>query len=59
MKLGYHKIRGLGAPARMMFHYKKQEYTDVAYGADMNETWFGGDKKELAQKKTLSLTFPT
>ena len=32
--LGYWKIRGLAAPLRMMFHYKKAEFKEVAYGED-------------------------
>eukprot|EP00656_Telonema_subtile_P057690 TRINITY_DN9549_c0_g1_i1.p1 TRINITY_DN9549_c0_g1~~TRINITY_DN9549_c0_g1_i1.p1 ORF type:complete len:264 (+),score=83.04 TRINITY_DN9549_c0_g1_i1:93-884(+) len=42
--LGYHAIRGLAAPLRMMFFYSGQNFTNVAYGADMKETWFGEDK---------------
>ncbi|KAH8049766.1 glutathione transferase [Aureococcus anophagefferens] len=36
--LGYHKIRGLAAPLRMMFYYKKASFINTAYGADMKET---------------------
>jgi len=48
--LGYHQIRGLAAGLRMMMAYKKQSYTNAAYGADMKETWFGKDKPELLKK---------
>lgn len=48
--LGYHRIRGLAGGLRMMFTYKKQSYTNVAYGADCGETWFGKDKPALAAK---------
>lgn len=47
--LGYHKIRGLGAHLRMMFYYKGQKFSNVAYGADMMETWHAGKKTELVK----------
>lgn len=50
MEIGYHKIRGLGAPLRMMAFYKEADFKNVAFGADMKETWFGGKKPELAKK---------
>lgn len=53
MKLGYHKIRGLAAPARMMFHYKKRSFEDVCYGEDMMDVWFKVEKPELAKKNSL------
>jgi len=50
LTVGYHKIRGLGAPLRMMCFYKGQNFTNVAYGADMNDAWFGKDKPDLIKK---------
>jgi len=50
--IGYHKIRGLGAPLRMMCFYKEQKFNNVAYGADMKETWFAGKKEELKKDNT-------
>jgi len=50
--VGYHKIRGLGAPLRMMCYYKGQKFKDVAYGADMKEKWFGGEKPGLMEKNS-------
>eukprot|EP00316_Scyphosphaera_apsteinii_P009026 CAMPEP_0119304024 /NCGR_PEP_ID=MMETSP1333-20130426/5343_1 /TAXON_ID=418940 /ORGANISM="Scyphosphaera apsteinii, Strain RCC1455" /LENGTH=243 /DNA_ID=CAMNT_0007306829 /DNA_START=47 /DNA_END=778 /DNA_ORIENTATION=- len=51
--LGYHKIRGLAAALRMMFFYKGQPFTNVAFGSDMKEMWFGGKKPGLVQKNSL------
>jgi len=48
--IGYHKIRGLGAPLRMMCFYESQSFTNVAYGDDMKEAWFGKTKPELVKK---------
>lgn len=48
--VGYHQIRGLAGPLRMMMFFKSQNFTNKAYGADMKETWFGGDKPALAKK---------
>lgn len=48
--LGYHKIRGLAAPLRMMFYYKQQAFKNVAYGEDMGEKWFAGEKEVLRPK---------
>lgn len=50
--LGYHKIRGLAAPLRMMFYYKKASFINTAYGADMKETWFGADKPQLLENNS-------
>lgn len=50
--VGYHQIRGLGAPVRMMMYYKSEPFTNVGYGADMKETWFGADKPELLKKNS-------
>lgn len=50
--IGYHKIRGLGAPLRMMCYYKKQKFTNQAYGADMTATWFAGEKPKLIEKNS-------
>ena len=52
MVLGYHKIRGLAAPLRMMFYYKGEPFTHVGYGEDMKETWFGKDKPELLKRNS-------
>merc|ERR1719350_1435969 len=48
--IGYHKIRGLGAPLRMMMFYKSEPFQNVGYGADMKESWFGDEKPKLAEK---------
>jgi len=50
--IGYHKIRGLGAPLRMMMYYKSANHLNVGYGADMKEAWFGGAKPQLAEKNS-------
>jgi len=50
--IGYHKIRGLGAPLRMMCYYKSQPFKNIAYGADMKEEWFGGAKPDLVKKNS-------
>eukprot|EP00854_Cymbomonas_tetramitiformis_P025853 gene25853-31637_t len=50
--IGYHKIRGLGAPLRMMVYYKSANFVNVGYGADMKEAWFGGAKPPLAEKNS-------
>jgi len=50
LTIGYHKIRGLGAPLRMMCYFKSQPFTNVAYGADMKEAWFAGAKQDLVKK---------
>lgn len=50
--VGYHKIRGLGAPLRMMLYYKAHPFKNVAYGADFKETWFGGAKPGLAKQNS-------
>jgi len=47
MILGYHKIRGLAAPLRMMFYYKEASFTHIGYASDMQEEWFGKDKPKL------------
>lgn len=50
--IGYHAIRGLGAPLRMMMFYKEKTFTSVGYGSDMKEKWFGGSKPELSKKNS-------
>lgn len=50
LTIGYHKIRGLAAPLRMMCFYKSQPYTEVAYGEDLKEEWFSKAKEELKTK---------
>ena len=42
MTLGYWKIRGLAAAARMMFFYKGVSFTIVAYGEDAGADAFDG-----------------
>jgi glutathione S-transferase len=46
--IGYHKIRGLAGPLRMMCCYAGQPYVNKAYGSDLQESWFGSDKVKLA-----------
>lgn len=50
--VGYHKIRGLAGPLRMMCYYKKQPFINEAYGADMKEKWFGEKKPELLKQNS-------
>jgi len=50
LTVGYHKIRGLGAPIRMMCYYTNTNFTHVAYASDFQDTWFGKDKVELIKK---------
>jgi glutathione S-transferase len=50
--VGYHKIRGLAAPLRMMMYYKQQNFTNVGYASDMMEAWFAKDKPALATKNS-------
>merc|ERR1711865_873684 len=49
---GYHGIRGLAAPLRMMMYYKEKTFTNVSYGSDMGEAWFKNKKPELVQKNS-------
>jgi glutathione S-transferase len=50
--VGYHLIRGLGAPLRMMCYYESAPFKNVAYGADFKEEWFGKAKEELKEKNS-------
>jgi glutathione S-transferase len=50
--IGYHLIRGLAAPLRMMCYYKSQPFENVSYGADSKDEWFGKDKPELIKKNS-------
>jgi len=50
--VGYHKIRGLGAPLRMICYYKSQPFSMVAYGEDMQEAWHKGKKLELIKQNS-------
>lgn len=50
--IGYHLIRGLGAPLRMMMFYKETPFTNVAYGKDMKEEWFADDKPRLLKQNS-------
>lgn len=60
LTIGYHLIRGLGAPLRMMCYYANQPFTNVAYGADMKEEWFGKDKPKLLEKNScMNLPYVT
>jgi len=47
--IGYHAIRGLAGPLRMMCYYKGQRFTNKAYGSDMQDTWHKGEKTELVK----------
>merc|ERR1712070_521994 len=53
LTLGYHKIRGLGAPCRMIVFYASAPCKMVNYGSDMKEEWFAGDKPKLAEKNAM------
>lgn len=56
--VGYHKIRGLGGPLRMMCCYKGQPYVNWACGADMKESWFASKKPELIKANScINLPF--
>jgi len=50
--IGYHRIRGLAAPLRMMCYYTSTPYTSVSYGNDMSDAWHGGAKLELIKKNS-------
>jgi len=50
--IGYHAIRGLAAPLRMMMFYKERTFTNASYGADVQDTWFGKKKPELLPKNS-------
>eukprot|EP00928_Gymnodinium_smaydae_P062349 TRINITY_DN46234_c0_g1_i1.p1 TRINITY_DN46234_c0_g1~~TRINITY_DN46234_c0_g1_i1.p1 ORF type:complete len:268 (-),score=54.91 TRINITY_DN46234_c0_g1_i1:116-865(-) len=52
LTIGYHRIRGLGAPLRMMCYYKSCPFENAVYGADMQDTWFKGKKPELLAKNS-------
>merc|ERR1711865_47225 len=51
MEVGYWKIRGLGAPLRMMCAFKDEEVTH--YAANSGDMWFGAKKPELAARNSL------
>ncbi|KAL1528647.1 hypothetical protein AB1Y20_009985 [Prymnesium parvum] len=51
--LAYWKIRGLGAPIRMMMYYKGQKFTLKSYGEDSSQEYFATDKPLLAEKHPL------
>lgn len=50
--IGYHKIRGLAGPLRMMCSYAEQPYTNKAYGGDMKDSWFKTDKPSLIKENS-------
>ncbi|CAE7452506.1 unnamed protein product [Symbiodinium sp. CCMP2456] len=52
MEFGYWKIRGLGAPFRMIFAYKEVKYEDKQY--ETNEAWFNGRKPEILEMNPLA-----
>mmetsp|Transcript_4613 Transcript_4613/g.9345 ORF Transcript_4613/g.9345 Transcript_4613/m.9345 type:complete len:230 (+) Transcript_4613:24-713(+) len=52
MEFGYWKIRGLGAPFRMMFAYKQVQYEDTQYAT--NESWFNGRKPAILEMNPLA-----
>jgi len=49
--VGYWKIRGLGAPLRMLLEYVGAVYTDKPYVEP--DTWFQQDKPKLGKKNPL------
>merc|ERR1712107_658387 len=56
--IGYHKIRGLAGPLRMMCYYKGQPFVNEAYGDNLQEEWFDKRKKELIQQNAcINLPF--
>jgi glutathione S-transferase len=56
--IGYHKIRGLAGPLRMMCFYKKRDFVSEVYGEDRDEEWFGKRKPELLAKNAcINLPF--
>lgn len=58
LTLGYWKIRGLAAAARMMLFKTKTAFTDKGYGADAGEKWFGGEKNTLkARNAAINLPY--
>merc|ERR1739848_869678 len=58
LTIGYHKIRGLAAPLRMMCYYKQQPFTNVGYGTDVKEKWFGEAKPPLLEQNAcINLPF--
>eukprot|EP00446_Apocalathium_sp_SHHI-4_P046501 CAMPEP_0177409354 /NCGR_PEP_ID=MMETSP0368-20130122/64202_1 /TAXON_ID=447022 ORGANISM="Scrippsiella hangoei-like, Strain SHHI-4" /NCGR_SAMPLE_ID=MMETSP0368 /ASSEMBLY_ACC=CAM_ASM_000363 /LENGTH=310 /DNA_ID=CAMNT_0018878123 /DNA_START=26 /DNA_END=955 /DNA_ORIENTATION=+ len=52
--VGYHKIRGLGAPLRMICYYKGEKFINAGYGADMKEKWFGEVKPADMKEKFIN-----
>eukprot|EP00451_Oxyrrhis_marina_P000884 CAMPEP_0204271822 /NCGR_PEP_ID=MMETSP0468-20130131/21190_1 /ASSEMBLY_ACC=CAM_ASM_000383 /TAXON_ID=2969 /ORGANISM="Oxyrrhis marina" /LENGTH=228 /DNA_ID=CAMNT_0051247577 /DNA_START=45 /DNA_END=731 /DNA_ORIENTATION=+ len=52
MELGYWKIRGLGAPLRMVLEYKEVQYKDTQY-AEFPD-WFKGGKPAIEQKNPFA-----
>lgn len=55
--IGYHHIRGLAAPLRMMCFYAKQEFVDKTYGSDLVAKWFKSEKQDLL-KKNAAVNLP-
>jgi glutathione S-transferase len=53
LTIGYWKIRGLGAPLRMMCCYAGQPFVNKAYGDDAKTAWFGSEKKRLKDVNAL------
>ena len=52
LEIGYWKIRGLGAPLRMMATYAGVEYENKMYTS--GEEWFGEKKPEILKKNPLA-----
>lgn len=52
--IGYHRIRGLGAPLRMLAHFRQADHQIIAYGEDMKEKWFGEGKPEVAAQNACA-----
>jgi len=52
LELGYWKIRGLGAPLRMILAYKGVQYEDKQY--EDFDSWFQGRKPEILKMNPLA-----
>ena len=50
--LGYHKIRGLGAPCRMLLCFSGEPFYNKAYAGDLKEEWFAKDKPALVARNS-------
>eukprot|EP00416_Gambierdiscus_australes_P001217 CAMPEP_0171139406 /NCGR_PEP_ID=MMETSP0766_2-20121228/136832_1 /TAXON_ID=439317 /ORGANISM="Gambierdiscus australes, Strain CAWD 149" /LENGTH=244 /DNA_ID=CAMNT_0011603069 /DNA_START=27 /DNA_END=759 /DNA_ORIENTATION=- len=52
IEMGYWKIRGLGAPVRMLLEYAQAKYKERQY--ETGDDWFGGRKPELLKMNPLA-----